>query len=111
MCKRAETSVSCEPGAVAWARRWTFGELASTYAAIGDIWLDVQTVISELVTNALRAECRRLTVSLDAHRSYVRIAASDDASGDPVMQRPSPDVAHGRGLLIVYALSKRWGVE
>jgi len=50
-------------------------------------------------------------VSLDAHRSYVRIAASDDASGDPVMRRPSPDVAHGRGLLIVDALSKGWGVE
>ncbi len=86
-------------------------ELASVYAAPGDVSLDVQTVVSELATNALQAECRRFTVAIDAHHSYLRIAVSDDGPGDPVMQHPGPHSAHGRGLVIVNALSKRWGVE
>jgi anti-sigma regulatory factor (Ser/Thr protein kinase) len=111
MCRKAETSVACEPAAVGWARRWTLGELTSIYAGLGETSLDIQTVVSELVTNALQAECRRLTLSLDAHHTFVRIATTDDAAGDPVKLSPSPDMAHGRGLLIVDAFSKRWGVE
>lgn len=111
MCKTANTTVGCEPAAVGWARRWTLRELISLYATLGEDALDIQTVVSELVTNALQAECRRLTLALDAHHSYVRIATSDDARGEPVKQQPRADQAHGRGLLIVDALSKRWGVE
>lgn len=111
MCKQAETTVSCNPAAVGWARRWAVEEMASVYAAAREVSLDVQTVVSELATNALQAGCGRFTMALDAHHSYLRIAVRDDAPGDPVMQRPSPDRAHGRGLLIVNALSTRWGVE
>jgi anti-sigma regulatory factor (Ser/Thr protein kinase) len=111
MCKKAETSVSCEPAAVGWARQWVLRELNAIYAALDEVTLDVQTVVSELVTNAIQAKCRRLSLSLNAHHTYVCIATSDDAAGDPVKQQPSPDMPHGRGLLIVDAFSKRWGVE
>lgn len=111
MCKQAETSVSCEPAAVGWARRWALAELTSVYTALGEASQDIQAVVSELVTNAVQAGCRRLTLTLDAHHTYVRVAASDDAPGEPVRQQPSADMAHGRGLVIVDAFSRRWGVQ
>jgi anti-sigma regulatory factor (Ser/Thr protein kinase) len=111
MCKKSATTVSCVPEAVSVARGWARKEVNSVYAALGDVSYEIETVVSELVTNALQAGCRRLTLAVDAHHSYVRVAASDDASGDPVEKRPSPDMAHGRGLWIVGAYSRRWGVE
>jgi anti-sigma regulatory factor (Ser/Thr protein kinase) len=84
--------------------------MASGFAEPGDASLDIQTVVSELATNAIRAKCRRLSLALDAHHTYVRIAITDDAPGEPIKQAPDPTLTHGRGLLIVDALSTRWGV-
>lgn len=81
------------------------------YRQIGDVGLDVQTVVSELVTNAVRAQCSHLALMLEGHRDYLRIAATDDAPGTPVQQTPAPDQSHGRGLRVVDALSSRWGVD
>lgn len=111
MCKKAETTVSCEPAAVGWARRWALGELSSVYSALGEVSGDIELVVSELVTNALQAHCSRLTLALDAHHTFVRVATTDDAPGDPVRQQPTPEMAHGRGLMFVNAFSERWGVE
>src|SRR4051812_18714169 len=109
MCKKAETAVACAPPAVAWARRWARAELASMYRQLREeLSLDVQVVVTELVTNALRAECSRISVALDAHHTYIRIATSDDAPGIPVKQPPTPDQSHGRGLHLVDALSSQW---
>lgn len=111
VCKRAETTVSCEPASVAWARRWALRELTSMYAAVDSVAPDVQTVVSELVTNAVQAQARRPSLSLDGHHSYLRIATSDDAPGVPAKQHPTPAKSHGRGLLVVDALAARWGVN
>src|SRR5689334_7114716 len=70
---------------------------------------DVQTVVSEIVTNAVRARCRRLSLALDGHHGYVHIAAADDAPGEPVKRAASPEDSHGRGLHVIEALSSRWG--
>jgi anti-sigma regulatory factor (Ser/Thr protein kinase) len=93
-----------------WARHWALGELTSAFAGLGEVSLDIQTVVSELATNAIQAQCQRLDLALDAHHSYVRVAVTDDAPGDPVPQEPDLAAIHGRGLLIVDALSTRWGV-
>jgi hypothetical protein len=45
-----------------------------------EISLDSQMVVSELVTNAVRAEAQHLSFALDGH-TYVRVATSDDAPG------------------------------
>lgn len=111
MCKKAEITVSCTPGSVAQARRWTLAELAAMYADVGEASLDIQTVVSELVTNAVRAECDRVSLAIDGHHTYVRVATTDDAPGLPVKRDPPPDSGRGRGLVVVDALSTRWGVE
>lgn len=94
-----------------WARSWALRELTALYAGVDAVAPDVQTVISELVTNAVRAGARRVSLALDAHHTYVRIATSDDAPGVPAKQHPTPDQNHGRGLLVVDALAARWGVD
>lgn len=104
-------TVACEPAAVGWARRWALAALASGYAEPGEASGDIQLVVSELVTNAIKAGCHRVSLALDAHHSYVRVATSDDAPGDPVKQEPDTSTGHGRGMFIVDALSSRWGVE
>jgi hypothetical protein len=81
------------------------------YDAADAVALDIQAVVSELITNSVRAEARHLTLAIDGHHTRVALAATDDAPGDPVKQEPAPNVDHGRGLLIVDALSARWGVR
>jgi anti-sigma regulatory factor (Ser/Thr protein kinase) len=111
MCKKAETTVSCAPESVAWARHWALSELTSMYANLGSVSSDIQVVVSELVTNAVLAGCSRLLLVIDGHHSFVRIATEDDAPGFPVKQEPTSDRTHGRGLLVTDALSSRWGVD
>jgi anti-sigma regulatory factor (Ser/Thr protein kinase) len=96
---------------VAWTRRWALAELASMYAEVDTIAQDVQLVVSELVTNAVQADARHVSLILDGHHAYIHIATSDDAPGGPVKQQPTRGMSHGRGLLFVDALASRWGVD
>lgn len=111
MCYKAQTTLSCTTPSVARARRWASAELPAMYRQAGEVTPDIQVVVSELVTNAVRAKCRHLTLALEGHHRYVRVAATDDAPGTPVKQTPAPDQTHGRGLSVVDALSSRWGVD
>jgi two-component sensor histidine kinase len=72
---------------------------------------DILLCLSELVTNAIQAECERLIVELSVDDTRVRLAVTDDGSGWPVLQRPAPAEPSGRGLMIVDALACTWGVE
>jgi hypothetical protein len=60
---------------------------------------DVLTIISELVTNAVRAA------------AVIRVEVVDDAPGWPKIQHPALDGTSGRGLLIVSALTHSWGTS
>ncbi|MFI6494723.1 ATP-binding protein [Streptomyces sp. NPDC050564] len=74
---------------------------------------DAELVVAELVANAVchaRAEMFRVTVRrLDD--ATVRIAVTDRSRILPTLRTPSPDDMRGRGLGIVGALSRHWGVE
>jgi anti-sigma regulatory factor (Ser/Thr protein kinase) len=73
---------------------------------------DAELVVSELVTNAIDAECSdaRLTVTVETDGG-VRIEVEDDARGLPRHAVVSSSVERGRGLTLVAALSTRWGYE
>lgn len=81
-----------------------------------DILHTAELVLSELVTNALRAPApndRQVGVRI-AHSSadgLLRLEVSDAGSGRPEVRRPETDDEHGRGLAVVDALSHRWGVS
>ena len=68
-------------------------------------------VVSELVTNAVRAGAAAVQVGLDVHRSHLRLCVDDDAAGWPHQQRADLDDTHGRGLAIVAALADGWSAE
>ncbi len=97
---------------VAW--EWGLGALAET----------VELVVSEIVTNAIRASViaagdrRRLMepagvpivrLRLATDRRRVLVQVWDGSPSKPQRQQPGPDVESGRGLLLIEALSTDWG--
>jgi len=72
-------------------------------------WLnDAELVVSELVGNAVRHGGGCLSVDLQAHQEHVTVGAAD---GSAVVPRRREADEGGRGLLIIEALSTRWGVH
>jgi len=97
---------------VAW--EWGLGALAET----------VELVVSEIVTNAIRASvvvagdrCRRaepagvpvVRLLLATNRRRALVQVWDGCPSKPQRQHPGPDVESGRGLLLIEALSADWG--
>jgi anti-sigma regulatory factor (Ser/Thr protein kinase) len=73
-------------------------------------WLsDVELVISELVTNAVRHGGGCLSLQLQTCDGRLTIAAADRSTAVPD-HRPHADDG-GRGLAIIEALCPRWGVH
>jgi anti-sigma regulatory factor (Ser/Thr protein kinase) len=69
---------------------------------------DIVLVVSELVTNAVRASADVISLSLTVAEDRVEIEISDDASGWPTPRQADLDDPSGRGLAIVDELSDRW---
>lgn len=73
-------------------------------------WLDgASLVVTELVSNAVRHGGGCVSLELRAHEAQVTLSVADGSAVVP--RRADPDDAGGRGLLIIEALSQRWGVE
>ena len=66
-------------------------------------------VVSELVANASEAARDRLAVRVSAEPRGVYLEVTDDGPGEPRLRRPTLDDPTGRGLLVVNAISDRWG--
>jgi anti-sigma regulatory factor (Ser/Thr protein kinase) len=110
---RTSERFACVPAAPSHARRFCAQSLGSALGdngATSDVVADVEIIVSELVTNAINAGCTKTEVQLTAHEDVVRIDVHDDGFGTPVQQHPSIADEHGRGLLIVAALARDWGV-
>jgi anti-sigma regulatory factor (Ser/Thr protein kinase) len=84
-------------------KRWRLGEAAET----------VEHIVSELVTNSIEhAQCVSVTVLLMYATGMLRLEVRDqDADNVPELKSPGPGDVDGRGLVIVQALSDRWGVR
>jgi len=97
------------PEAVAAARAFV---VASLPLADSDLLEDATLVASEMVTNAVLHgdSAFRVLVSTD-EVSGVRISVEDAVAGVVVPRFAEPDALDGRGMVIVEALSTRWGCE
>jgi anti-sigma regulatory factor (Ser/Thr protein kinase) len=77
---------------------------------------DVAVIVSELMTNAQRASAvldsrPPVALRLVADGERLVIEAWDHSPLDVASASPDEDAEYGRGLVIVEALSDRWGLE
>ena len=98
------------PYSVQMARFYVRGALR--YHDLGDYASNVETVASELATNAIThvgapsfdLELRRMDDS-----GAVVVIVTDASPDPPVLRTPDGDCEHWRGLHVVQALSTSWG--
>ncbi len=111
--RRFRFELAAHPGSVARARRLAQARL-SGWSVCVDTCDNAALVVSELVTNAIvHTASGRVVCELHAHDDTVRIAVRDEgcAPGEPHPSPQRPDEEHGRGLLLVDALCRAWGVQ
>lgn len=104
-------SFVAEASAVPEVRRFTIEALRPCLEPGTDLTGDVQLVVSELATNAVRHAGSGFTVRLTCDGDVVRVAVVDPGSEHPAQIDPDRSTVGGRGLRIVELLADRWGVE
>ena len=75
---------------------------------------DLVLIVSELGSNAIRHGGGAGRVRLWATAAAVVCEVSDDGPGlryHPPVERPDPTASNGRGLWLVSALSRSWGIN
>lgn len=102
------------PTAIACARLHAVNVLYEW--GLRDLADDVALVVSELMTNALNVSVAMddrppIALGLRASRERLIIEAWDHSPLDAVPSSAGSDEENGRGLIIVTALSSRWGSE
>jgi anti-sigma regulatory factor (Ser/Thr protein kinase) len=114
MCKLGHRTYYCDWAAPGQARGFCTDQVTSVlgHGSVAQVVIDdVNLVVSELVTNAVRAGCSEVGLDLEVHRDRVRLTVADQAPGIPELQHPAPSDEHGRGLQLVADLSASWGVS
>jgi len=69
---------------------------------------DVELIVSELVTNSVRAGATVIDLTLEVGPQRVEVEVTDDAAGWPTPRTAGPDGVDGRGLEIVDQLADHW---
>ena len=65
-------------------------KLAAMYRQPGEVLFDIQVVVSEFVSNALGAGCRHLSLSIEGHHDYLRVAVTTRNTATPTNATWSP---------------------
>jgi anti-sigma regulatory factor (Ser/Thr protein kinase) len=105
-----ELALSPEPGSVARARRfltdalrrWSVPEETESVARLA---------LSELVTNAVVHASTDLVVRVRPEPDAIWVGVSDQDRAMPVLRDPGTGATGGRGLTIVAAVARQWGVD
>ena len=104
-------TVPSVPFAVSAAREWSCRTIQRW--RLGEAAEPIEQIVSELVTNSVEhAECTSVSVLLIYAAGMLRLEVRDqDAGHVPVLKHPETGDVGGRGLVIVQALSDRWGLQ
>ncbi|QKW27009.1 ATP-binding protein [Streptomyces seoulensis] len=111
--RRFRFELAAHPGSPAQARRLTRARLTG-WSVCEDTCDTATLVVSELVTNAIvHTASSRVVCELSDGPDLVRIAVRDEgcAPGEPHPSPQRPEEEHGRGLMLVEALSHAWGTR
>jgi anti-sigma regulatory factor (Ser/Thr protein kinase) len=82
-----------------------------TRPAPGSLCDDLELIVSELVTNAVRAGSSSIGVAVAVENDHVVLRVSDEAGGWPEPRDADIYDTGGRGLPLVSAISTSWGVR
>jgi anti-sigma regulatory factor (Ser/Thr protein kinase) len=96
-----------EPAAAASARAF----LSQWLGAADVVCPEAIAVMGELASNAVRYGSSDFHVRVEMDHGVIRIEVSDKSPAHPVVQPLSSDSAGGRGLHIVAAYARDWGVQ
>jgi anti-sigma regulatory factor (Ser/Thr protein kinase) len=105
--KNVNTQLAASPESVTEARRLA-NDMAAAWRFEGD---DLVLVVSELVTNAIRHGRGPVEVDIHVDGSEVIVEVAEGSSSSPKIMDTTPDSVGGRGLPIVDALTRQWGVR
>lgn len=100
----ARTQLTADVRAPALARAFVTAEIDGLKLPV----VDVVLVVSELVTNAVRAGSSTIQVILTGDPSGMELTVEDDAAGLPQPREATPESLGGRGLGIVEELADSW---
>jgi anti-sigma regulatory factor (Ser/Thr protein kinase) len=104
-----QTQLPAEPGSVSRARAFVAAHLVDH--GMADLVDDVALVASELATNAIVHAGSPFTVTLGASADTIRLEVLDGTHTGPTLRAARTWDTSGRGLAIVQALSRDWGVS
>lgn len=104
------TGDSGSPAAARAFAKAALGELITTPIA-PELCDDVELVVSELVTNAVRAGSPTVRVEVLREGARVTVRVTDKAAGWPEEREAGIRDTGGRGLPLVSAVSSAWGVR
>jgi anti-sigma regulatory factor (Ser/Thr protein kinase) len=90
------------------ARRFVTGALAEAEVTELDA---VAVVVSELVTNSVLHAASKARVVVIVDQGCVRVEVHDSDPTLPTLRHPTPETVTGRGLMLVDALTDRWGSD
>lgn len=96
-----------EPASVAQVRSFVASSVQGPRPLIDDLCL----VASELATNAVLHARTPFTVMVEQAPGAVRVVVEDGSPRRPIASESAPATATGRGLAIVDALAREWGVR
>jgi GAF domain-containing protein len=94
---------------VPFGRRFVTEALTGTPLAA--LLPDAELAVSELVTTALLHGAPPVSVRVDVREGSVRVEVADGSRHAPVRAIARQDAMTGRGLSLVAALARDWGVE
>ncbi len=108
-----EREFACDAHTPSAARSFATETLRSELgqALSSDVRYDVELIVSELVTNAVRAGSANVNVCVGFQNGKVIVRVTDQATGWPEQREAGVHDAGGRGLPLVSALSAAWGVR
>jgi anti-sigma regulatory factor (Ser/Thr protein kinase) len=107
---RLSRDFPAEPDSARAARRFVADTLAG-WGVADEVSYDAQLVLSELATNAIvHARCP-FSVTVGSEDSRVRLEVRDDSRAQPTLRPRQLAAPSGRGLQVVAALAREWGVE
>jgi anti-sigma regulatory factor (Ser/Thr protein kinase) len=73
-----------------------------------DLGDDIVLIVSELVTNSVRAGAATIDLQVNADAERVDVRVTDDAAGWPIARAASVHDQGGRGLSIIEHLADSW---